>query len=112
MIKTKFSFETSMVVSVTFLILLFILAGILNLLPFAWIILLIITVTSLYIMGKNKEKLKEKTKDIAFSSILIFTLLFLMAIVGGVGRYVHSGMNILIGDMLLRLRFKSSLYMQ
>lgn len=90
MIKTKFSFETSMVVSVTFLILLFILAGILNLLPFAWIILLIITVTSLYIMGKNKEKLKEKTKDIAFSSILIFTLLFLMAIVGGVGRYVHS----------------------
>lgn len=90
MLKKDYPFEISLPVSASILILLFIAFGFINLLKYSSAIMIIISVFCLYYLFKNKEKLETKINDINKFSYIIFSLLFLIAIIGGIGRYVHK----------------------
>lgn len=90
MTKTKFNYEISMVFSTSLLILFFIIIGLLNLLSFSKIFILIITILILFYLCKNKDDFYVQIKKINKTSLIIFSILFLVAILSGVGRYVHK----------------------
>ena len=90
MMLTKNRFEIALVCTVSILITLFIIIGLINVLKFSKLFLLIITITSLIYLFKNKKKSIEIINNINPKSFIIFTILFLVAILGGVGRYIHS----------------------
>lgn len=90
MILTKNNFEVSMVISVSILIILFVIVALLNILNLSYIILFLITLFSIVYLIKNKIKALETIKTINTKSIIIFSILFTIAILGGAGRYVHK----------------------
>ena len=87
---TKYKFEISIVGSVSIIIGLFIIFGLLNILKFSKIILLIITIISLAYLLKNREKSFKIINNMDITTLTVFTILYLVAIIGGVGRYIHS----------------------
>lgn len=90
MIKTNFRFEISLVISISILIFSFIILGLLNILSISLIFLLIVSLALLYYIYHNSNSFFEKIETIDIRTIIIFSILFLIAILGGVGRYVHS----------------------
>ncbi len=90
MIKTKLRFEISLVVSISILIFSFIVLGLLNLLSISLLFLLIISLALLYYIYRNNKLFFSNLDTIDTKTIIIFSVLFLVAILGGVGRYVHS----------------------
>lgn len=90
MVKTKMNYEISLVVSVSLLIIFFIILGLLNLLKFSKLFILIITIGLIIYLYKNKNKTVRQINDMNKVSLIIFSILFLIAILSGVGRYVHK----------------------
>lgn len=90
MIKTKLRFEISLVVSVSILIFSFIVLGFLNILSFSLLFLLIVSLALIYYIYRNNNLFFKNLESIDAKTIIIFSVLFLIAILGGVGRYVHS----------------------
>ena len=90
MIKTKLRFEISLVVSISILIFSFIVLGLLNLLSISLLFLLIVSLALLYYIYRNNKLFFSNLDTIDTKTIIIFSVLFLVAILGGVGRYVHS----------------------
>ena len=90
MIKTKLRFEISLVVSVSILIFSFIVLGLLNILSFSFLFLLIVSLALIYYIYHNNNLFFKNLESIDTKTIIIFSVLFLIAILGGVGRYVHS----------------------
>lgn len=90
MVSTENNFEISLVTSVSSLILLFVALGILNLLTWSPLFLIIIVAISVFYLLKNKSKMIKSIKSINIKSVIIFSMLFIVAILGGVGRYVHK----------------------
>lgn len=90
MIKTNFRFEVSLVISISILIFSFIILSLLNILSISLIFLLIVSLALLYYIYRNSNSFFEKIEIIDTKTIIIFSVLFLVAILGGVGRYVHS----------------------
>ena len=90
MIKTKLRFEISLVVSVSILIFSFIVLGLLNILSFSLLFLLIVSLALIYYIYRNNNLFFKNLESIDAKTIIIFSVLFLIAILGGVGRYVHS----------------------
>lgn len=87
---TNHKFEISLVISTSILILFFILIGIFNLLKISYIFLIIIIISSIIYLIKNKNKTINSIKNINKKTFIIFSILFLVAILSGVGRYVHK----------------------
>ena len=87
---TKYRYEISIVGATFLLITLYIIFGLLDILKFSKLYLLIITITSLIYLYKNREKYVGKIDDKNIKSLTIFTIIFAIAVVGGVERYVHS----------------------
>lgn len=87
-LKTKF--EISLVLSTSFIILTFVIIGVLNLLKFSYLFILLIFIVSIIYLLKNKTTSIEIIKSINKNSLIIFSILFLIAIISGVGRYVHK----------------------
>lgn len=90
MVMTKYRFEISLVLATSVLIAVFIIIGLLDILKFSKLFLLIITITSLLYLSKNKKKTVNIINEINIKSLTIFTVLFIIAVLGGVGRYIHS----------------------
>lgn len=90
MIKTKLRFEISLVASISIFIFSFIVLGLLNLLSISLLFLLIISLALLYYIYRNNKLFFSNLDTIDTKTIIIFSVLFLVAILGGVGRYVHS----------------------
>ncbi len=88
--KYNYKFEISMVTSTTLLILFFVIIGVLGILKYSYLFLILLTFLCMYYIFKNKNALKEKYDNINKKSVIIFSILFLIAILGGVGRYVHK----------------------
>ena len=87
---TKYRYEISIVGATFLLITLYIILGLMDMLKFSKLYLLIITVTSLIYLYKNKEKYIGKTDEKSIKLFTIFTIMFIIAVLGGVERYVHS----------------------
>ena len=87
---TKYRYEISIVGATFLLITLYIIFGLVDILKFSKLYLLIITITSLIYLYKNREKYVGKIDDKNIKSLTIFTIIFAIAVVGGVERYVHS----------------------
>lgn len=87
---TKYRYEISIVGATFLLITLYIILGLVDILKFSKLYLLIITITSLIYLYKNREKYVGKIDDKNIKSLTIFTIIFAIAVVGGVERYVHS----------------------
>ena len=87
---TNYKFEISLVVSTSLLILFFILIGIFNLLKLSCLFLIIIIIVSIIYLIKNNNKAINLIKNINKKTFIIFSILFLVAILSGVGRYVHK----------------------
>lgn len=85
---TKLNFEISLVSSVTFLILLFTIAGVLNFLKISIFILLILCLIGIYILIKEKKQI-DVNALFNLNGIKIFSILYLIATIAGIGRYVH-----------------------
>ena len=90
MIKTKLRFEISLVISISILIFSFIVLGLLNLLSMSLLFFLIISLALLYYIYHINNLFFIILDTIDTKTIIIFSVLFLVAILGGVGRYVHS----------------------
>ena len=88
MIITNYKFEISIVGSIFFIISLFIILGLLNILFLSKLFLLIITITSLIYIYKNKNKFINNNTNV--TALTIYSVLFVIAVAGGIGRYVHS----------------------
>jgi len=90
MLKTNFNFEISIISSVTSLILIFVIIGLLDLLKISVFIITLLCIFCIYIVIKNKEKLKVDIEEILnYKGFKIFSILYVIAIVGGIGRYIH-----------------------
>lgn len=87
---TKYKFEVSIIGSVFTIIILFIVLGLIDVLKYSRLFLLIITITSLIYLYRNKKEFFKSIDSINPNIIMIFTILFAVAITGGIGRYVHS----------------------
>lgn len=83
-------FEVSMVISISLLLLLFIIVGILNVLFLTPLFLIIIACCCIAYLLKNRNKLSDSIRSINFKVFIVFTVLFIVAIIGGIGRYVHK----------------------
>lgn len=90
MIKTKLRFEISLVISISILIFTFIILGLLNLLSISLLFLLIVSLALIYYIYHNNKIFYKNLAAIDIKTFIIFSVLFLVAILGGVGRYVHS----------------------
>jgi len=90
MVITKYKFEISLVLATSVLIAIFIIIGLLDILKFSKLFLLIITITSLFYLTKNKKRTLNTINETNIKSLSIFTVLFIIAVLGGVGRYIHS----------------------
>lgn len=88
--KYNYKFEISIVISTTLLILFFVIIGLLGILKYSYLFLILITFLCMYYIFKNKNNLKQGYDKINKRSVIIFSILFLIAILGGVGRYVHK----------------------
>lgn len=88
--KYNYKFEISIVISTTLLILFFVIIGIMGLLKLSYLFLVLITFICIYYLLKDKNNLKIKYEKINKKSIIVFSMLFFIAILGGVGRYVHK----------------------
>lgn len=88
-VKTKLTYEISLVVSTSLLLVFFIILGLLNLLKFSELFVLIITVCSLFYLYKNKKQTIKQINSVNKTSLVIFSILYLIAILSGVGMYVH-----------------------
>lgn len=86
----KLKFEISLPVSISILIFLFIMIAIAGLLKYSYIFLLLVTLGCLVYIYKNKSEALDQINNINTTSFVIFSVLFLIAILGGVGRYVHK----------------------
>lgn len=90
MIITTTNFEISLVLSTSILILLFIIIGALDILKLSLLVILIICLACLLIIAKNRKKNKDILNNLFNSKGLkIFSILYVVAILAGVGRYVH-----------------------
>lgn len=90
MTKSKYNYEICLVISVSLLILFFIFLALLGLLKFSKIFMLGIAVMSLIYLMKKKEEAVEQVNNIDKAGAIIFTILFLIAILSGIGRYVSK----------------------
>ena len=90
MVLTKYRFEISIIGSIFILIILYIVLGLLDILKYSRLYLLIITITSLIYLLKNKKKFENNIDNKNITMLTIFTVLFFIAVLGGVERYVHS----------------------
>ena len=90
MVLTKYRFEISIIGSIFILIILYIILGLLDILKYSRLYLLIITITSLIYLFKNKKKFENNIDNKNVTMLTIFTVLFFIAVLGGVERYVHS----------------------
>ncbi|HIU40559.1 MAG TPA: hypothetical protein IAB68_04600 [Candidatus Aphodocola excrementigallinarum] len=90
MIKTKLRFEVSLVISISILIFGFIILGLLNLLSLSLLFLLLVSLALIYYIYRNNDLFIKNLESVDVKTIIIFSILFLIAILGGVGRYVHS----------------------
>lgn len=90
MALTKYRFEISIIGSIFILIILYIILGLLDILKYSRLYLLIITITSLIYLFKNKKKFENNIDNKNVTMLTIFTVLFFIAVLGGVERYVHS----------------------
>lgn len=90
-LKYKLEFEISIIIGVSAILLLFFFFGIANILNYSSLILVISIALSIYIMLKNKQNnLLDLFQNKFYSkSFVIFSCLFLIAILGGVGRFIH-----------------------
>ena len=88
-IKFNKKFEVAIIISVSLLILFFILIALLNILHLSLYIMIGISLASIIYIQKNKKQpiveILEENKKI----LIIFTILYIIAILGGIGRYVH-----------------------
>lgn len=87
---TKNKFEVSMVMSTSYFLLIMVIFACLNLLKFTEFFLVIISVLCIFYLYKNKLKLQETIEKINKTSFIIFFALFIVAILGGAGRYIHK----------------------
>lgn len=87
---TNLKFEVSIPISVSILILFFVLLGLLNLLKYSYLFLIIIIIACVIYLFKNKSSIKKKALSISKISFILFSVLFLIAILTGLGRYVHK----------------------
>lgn len=83
-IKKKFEFSIVVFTSILLLVLYFF--GVFNLLTYVKYLIII-----LFLIGSIVVFVKGKSKDIEFfdTGLFIFSILFVVAILGGVGRYIH-----------------------
>ncbi|MBP3920867.1 MAG: hypothetical protein J6D28_04805 [Bacilli bacterium] len=83
-IKRKFEF--SIVIFTSALLIVLYLFGILNILPFVKYLIISLIFFEIIIVIKNKSNSKFEFID---TSLIIFSILYAIAILGGVGRYIH-----------------------
>lgn len=85
----KLKFEISLPVSISILIFSFIMIAIAGLLKYSYIFLILFTLGCLVYIYKNKSEVLNQINKINTTSFVIFSVLFLIAILSGIGRYVH-----------------------
>lgn len=85
----KLRFEIALPVSISILILVFIVVGLVGLLKYSYIILMLAVFACLIYMYKSKDYILKQINKISDTSLIIFSILFLIAILSGAGRYVH-----------------------
>ena len=85
------NFSLSLMSSFSILILTTMILGMLGLLKIVKYIIIFYTIYNLIYFAYNKEKLKvkEKLNNYINKELLIFTILYIIAIIGGIGRFVH-----------------------
>lgn len=90
MVKDNSKFELAIVEAVSGTIGVFILISLVDLLKYSKLLLIIMALgTSIYLYI-NRKQTKEIINKININSFLVFTALFIVAILGGVVRYIHS----------------------
>lgn len=90
MVFKGYSFEISLVAGVSVLILLFTFLGIIGLLKYSYLFLLLLIIFIICYLWNKKGQIESCIKSVNKKSIIILTVLFLVASLCGVGRYVHK----------------------
>ena len=90
MIRTNYRFEIALPVSASLLIFLFIIFGFCNILNYSIFMVLVITIICIIYIYKNERTFDKCIKNFNNTNFIIFSVLYLVAIIGGFGRYVHK----------------------
>ena len=85
------NFSFSLIISFSIMIIITLIIGMLGLLKIIKYLVPLVAIVILLLMYKNRDniKLKQKLNTFFGRELLIFTILFMISIIGGIGRYVH-----------------------
>ena len=87
---TKYDFKISIVLAISLLIVLFIIFSLLNILYYSKLFLLLIAILSAIFLYKKKDSFLNGINSLDITSLVIFTIIFIVSILSGIERYVHS----------------------